>query len=75
MLDRVRGKVWEIETTASELPKLRGSFLETALTRDAGRVHVRIVADSVDGLNARQVAPGLEDAYIWLMQEPDNVPK
>ena len=75
MLDRVRGKVWEIETTANELPRLRGSFLETALTRDGGSVHVRVIADSIEGLNGRQVAPGLEDAYIWLMQEPENVPK
>ncbi len=75
MLDRVRGRVWELETSTQELPGLRGRYLETALTREGGKVSVRIIAETADGLNATQAAPNLEDAYIWLMHEPAHVAK
>jgi ABC-2 type transport system ATP-binding protein len=75
MLDRVRDRVWEIEAGADELPSLRGRFLETALSREEGRVVVRVIANAPDGVSARPAAPNLEDAYIWLMQEPDSVAK
>ena len=75
MLERVRGRVWEVETNADELPSLREGFLETGLTRDGSRVFVRVIADSLEGKNATAATPSLEDAYIWLMQEPENVRK
>jgi ABC-type multidrug transport system ATPase subunit len=72
MLEEVKGKVWQLDTTPEELPKLRGRYLETGLLREGGRIHIRIVAEEAEGENFRSVDPTLEDAYIWLMREEKN---
>lgn len=72
MLDEVRGKVWQIDTTPEELPALRGKYLETGLLREGGRIHIRIAAEKVEGSGFRAVEPTLEDAYIWLMREEND---
>ncbi len=72
MLDEVSGKVWLIDAGPDELASLRGGFLETGLLREGGRIHLRVVADTIDHPRARSVEPTLEDAYIWLMREGNN---
>jgi ABC-2 type transport system ATP-binding protein len=68
MLETVRGRVWQLDVTPEELPALRGKYLETGLLREGGQIHIRVVADHMDGGRFRPVEPNLEDAYIWLMQ-------
>jgi ABC-2 type transport system ATP-binding protein len=72
MLEQVRGKVWEIDTTPEELPGLRGRYLETGLVREGRRLHIRVVSDTADDPGFRAVEPTLEDAYIWLMREGND---
>jgi ABC-2 type transport system ATP-binding protein len=72
MLEEVRGKVWQLDATPDELPGLRDRYLETGLVREGGRLHIRVVADTLDGSAGRPVEPTLEDAYIWLMREEKN---
>jgi ABC-type multidrug transport system ATPase subunit len=69
MLERARGKVWEISARTEELASLRDRFLETGLRRDGDSVRIRVTADQVDHAGARQVEPTLEDSYLWLMRE------
>lgn len=70
MLEQVRGKVWQVDAAPDELAALRrGNYLETGLLREGGRIHLRVVAESMDRPDARPVEPTLEDAYIWLMRE------
>jgi len=69
MLNAVRGKVWEIDARADELPTLRGQYLETGLIREGSRLRIRVAAEKVDRPGTRPVEPNLEDAYIWLMRE------
>lgn len=69
MLSQVRGKVWQIDSAAEDLASLRGSYLETGLLREGGRIHLRVVTERMDLAGARPVEPTLEDAYIWLMRE------
>jgi ABC-2 type transport system ATP-binding protein len=73
MADRARGKVWEIEVSASELSSLRDKHLETALRRDGDRIHIRIAAEKVDHPSAKPMEPTLEDAYLWLMRDGASV--
>jgi ABC-type multidrug transport system ATPase subunit len=72
MLEQVRDKVWQIDASPEELPGLRGTYLETGLLREGGRLHIRVVADNPQGPAFRKVEPTLEDAYIWLMREGGN---
>jgi ABC-2 type transport system ATP-binding protein len=69
MLNQVQNKVWQVDTAPGELSSLRGSYLETGLLREGGRIHIRLAADTVAHLGAHAVEPTLEDAYIWLMRE------
>jgi len=72
MLEEVRGKVWALDVTQEELPGTRGKYLETGLLREGGRLHIRVVSETMEGIRCRQVEPTLEDAYIWLMREGQN---
>lgn len=72
MLEQVRGKVWEVDSTTEELPGIRDKYLETGLLREGGRLHIRIVSEQAEGAGFRPVEPTLEDAYIWLMREGQN---
>ncbi len=71
MLATVQGKVWEIEARPEELNELRGKYLETGLLRAGNLLKIRVAADRVDHPKVRSIEPNLEDAYIWLMREPE----
>ncbi len=68
LLDRVRGRVWELELPAEQLDALRAAHLVGATLRRGPQVLARIVADASPGAGARTVEPSLEDAYLLLQR-------
>ena len=63
------GKVWEWTVDAGSLPQVRTRHKVCASLRRPDGVRVRIVADRAPSAHAEQVAPGLEDAYVWLLEQ------
>jgi ABC-2 type transport system ATP-binding protein len=68
LLEEVQGKVWEWIVPSSELTKLRQEHLISSTIRSAQGVEVRAVADEKPSPEARLMAPRLEDAYLYCMQ-------
>jgi len=68
LLEQVRGRVWELETDASELDALRTRHLVGATLRRGPRVLARVVSEVAPGAAARPAEPSLEDAYLLLQR-------
>ncbi|HXJ68025.1 MAG TPA: ABC transporter ATP-binding protein [Verrucomicrobiae bacterium] len=68
LLEQVRGRVWELETDASELDALRTRHLVGATLRRGPRVLARVVSETAPGAAARPAEPSLEDAYLLLQR-------
>ncbi|RPH58348.1 MAG: ABC transporter ATP-binding protein [Chloroflexi bacterium] len=67
MLQTVDGQVWEWVISSHELAAKRQNLLVSGTLRRADGVHVRVVAAESPGAGAVQVAPTLEDAYLYLL--------
>ena len=68
LLERARGRVWELDADAGELEALRARHLVGATLRRGPRVLARIVSDTAPAAAARPVEPSLEDAYLLLQR-------
>ena len=66
LIEAARGRVWEIET---EGPKPNGGLTVVSTLHLGGSVRYRVVGDASVYEDAEQVAPSLEDGYIWLMRK------
>jgi ABC-2 type transport system ATP-binding protein len=73
LLEGVRGRVWEVELPAAELDELRTRHLVGATLRRGANVLARVVADGVPAAGARGMEPSLEDAYLKLQRESQQV--
>jgi ABC-2 type transport system ATP-binding protein len=67
LLALAEGHVWEWTLAAEQLPAVRDRFTVCASLRRPEGIRVRIVADVAPHAEAQAVAPGLEDAYAWLL--------
>jgi ABC-2 type transport system ATP-binding protein len=63
------GKVWEWTVDAGSLPQVRARHRVCASLRRPDGVRVRVVAGQAPSGDAEQVLPGLEDAYVWLLEQ------
>ncbi len=64
-----RDKVWEWTVDAGSLPQVRSRHKVCASLRRPDGVRVRVVAHQAPSGEAEQVVPGLEDAYVWLLEQ------
>jgi ABC-2 type transport system ATP-binding protein len=65
LLKLVQGKVWEWTLPASEIHALREQWIVVGTVRTQFGIQARLVADVKPDEEARAVAPGLEDAYLY----------
>ena len=66
LIRKAEGHVWEITTTGTEKPD--GGLTIVSMLHLSEGIRYRVAGESVNGhLQAKSVAPGLEDGYIWLM--------
>ncbi len=78
MLDRVRGKTWQVAADDAGLAKLRTLAVVTEVQREgvgAGGLLVRLVGEDVDYPGLEPRAPSMEDAYVWLMGGTTDPPE
>ena len=66
--DAAVGKVWQATLTQAELEQLKANVVDE-VPELSGSVRVRILDDAQPHPSATQVAPSLEDGYLWLVEE------
>ncbi len=64
---QAEGHVWEWTLAPERLPEVREKFTVCASLRRPDGIRVRVVGDEAPHADAQSVAPGLEDAYTWLL--------
>ena len=62
-----RSHVWQWTLPAEQLAEARATLRISRAQRRAHGVEVRVVGDEAPAPDAIQVAPDLEDAYLWLL--------
>ena len=61
------GHVWEWTVPAAQVPEIRARHVTTGSQRREDGVRLRVVAETSPSTDASPVAPGLEDAHLWLV--------
>jgi len=67
LLREARGRVWELLSSADELPALRRRFLVSRAVRTPDGTRVRLLALDQPAPDASLVDPDLEDGYLWMI--------
>ncbi len=65
LLRTAEGKVWECFLSSENLSRVRQQYVLSSAIRRGEGVHLRIVSDSAPAAEAVNVAPDLEDAYLY----------
>ena len=69
LLREVESKVWTWVVPSSELPAVNQAHLVSSTVRRSDGVHVRVVSDGQPTNDAQSVAPTLEDAYLYAVEQ------
>lgn len=67
LVDMAEGKVYSAEISKRELELLKKKYLVTSMLTLGNNVMARFLADEQPFASARLCAPGVEDAYMYLM--------
>lgn len=68
LIARAEGQVWEWTVAEAQLSAVRAAHTLVASLRLADGIRVRVVSADAPDAQARQVAPGLQDAYTLLLK-------
>lgn len=71
LLERADGKVYTAEVSRKELSDLKEEYKVTSMLSMGNNVSVRFISDEQPFLSASSCEPGVEDAYMYLMQEKE----
>lgn len=63
------GKVYTVKVSKKELPQLKREFRVTGMLAAGNNVSVRFISEAKPTFAATVCAPGVEDAYMYLMGE------
>ena len=70
---QAQNKTWEIEVDDSHFEQLSRQFRVVTVNVEGGLLRLRMVGDAKPPPEAKQVAPNLEDAYVYFMDEDEIV--
>jgi len=73
LLQQMEGSVWEWMASSEELPALKQQFLVSGTMRRLEGVEVRAVSEARPNAEARPVTPNLEDVYLSLVAQRQEV--
>ncbi len=68
LLQSVMGKVWLWVAPSAALTDIRAEHLVSSVVHRSDGVHVRLVAEEAPAIEAKPVAPSLEDAYLYTLK-------
>ena len=67
LMAQAQGHVWSWTVPSARLAEVRAGHRISRAQRRADGVEVRVVGENVPSVDARPVAPDLEDAYLWCL--------
>jgi ABC-2 type transport system ATP-binding protein len=73
LLKQMEGSVWEWLATSQELPALKQQFLVSGTIRHMEGIDVRAVSERQPSPDARPVTPNLEDVYLAMVAQRQEV--
>ena len=68
LTQKIEGKVWNVPCLESEVQSMQDKFRVTNIARDDenGDVLLRVLSDDMPTTNSKNVAPTLEDYYLYI---------
>lgn len=69
LIDMAEGKVYSAQISKKELPALKEKYMVTSMLTLGNNVMVRFIADQKPFESAQPVEAGVEDAYMYLMEQ------
>lgn len=69
LIDMAEGKVYSAQISRKELPVLKEKYMVTSMLTLGNNVMVRFIADVKPFESAQPVEAGVEDAYMYLMEQ------
>jgi ABC-type multidrug transport system ATPase subunit len=67
LLKELDGMVWEWSVPSADLPALKQQHIVSGTIRRSDGVEVRVVSESKPDVQAQNVTPNLEDAYLYFI--------
>jgi ABC-type multidrug transport system ATPase subunit len=67
LLQQLEGKVWEWTVKSDDLPALKQKHIISGTIRRSDGVQVRVIHDGKPEVDAQNVSPNLEDAYLFFI--------
>ena len=67
LLKELEGMVWEWSVPSAELPALKQQHIVSGTIRRSAGVEVRVISEGRPEVQARNVTPNLEDAYLYFI--------
>ncbi len=67
LLEAVKGKVFTMEVSTMELPRIQERFLVTGILTNGSMANIKIVSEECPVKGAKPGSPDVEDAYMYLM--------
>lgn len=69
---RAEGKVWLIQATEAEYLKINEKYPVISNVPNSEGWEIQVVADSINGYEGQNIAPNLEHAYVYFMENNLN---
>ncbi len=68
LIKRAKGRVWTLKASYADLDSLKEEFTVISTVPSKEGYELRVVAEGLNGRQAIQAEPNLEDAYVYFMQ-------
>ena len=73
LLEAVKGKVYTMEVSAMELPKIQEEYLVTGILANGSVATIKLISQGLPMKGASPAEPDVEDAYMYLMNHASAV--
>mgnify|MGYP001146451660 CR=1 FL=1 len=73
LLEAVKGKVYTMEVSAMELPKIQEGYLVTGILANGSVATIKLISQGLPMKGASPAEPDVEDAYMYLMNHASAV--
>jgi hypothetical protein len=72
LVAKAEGKVWQIQATEAEYLVINEKFPVISNVPNSEGWEIQVVADSINGYKGENLAPNLEHAYVYFMENNLN---
>jgi len=73
LIKKIEGKVWSVPCKEADVPVMQERFRITNIVKNDTGVSLRILSDTKPDENAVNASPSLEDYYLTVFSEAENV--